>query len=68
MWLFELFFPQFWKSDVSRYGYLEVFQSPLEFEITRVDCSKTALTTYIFCIMIMYKPMTNLKILADYQR
>ena len=23
---------------MSRYGYLEVFQSPLEFEITRVDC------------------------------
>ena len=34
----ELFFPQFYKSDMSRYGYLEVFQSPLEFEITRVDC------------------------------
>ena len=24
---------------MSRYGYLEVFHSPLEFEITRVDCS-----------------------------
>ena len=24
---------------MSRYGYLEVFQSPLEFEITRVDCN-----------------------------
>ena len=23
---------------MSRYGYLEVFQSPLEFEITRVNC------------------------------
>ena len=32
------FFHQFWKSDMSRYGYLKVFQSPLEFEITRVDC------------------------------
>ena len=32
------FFPQFCKSDMSRYGYLEVFQSPLDFEITRVDC------------------------------
>ena len=39
MWLIELFFPQFCKSDMPRYGYLEVFQSPLEFEITKVDCS-----------------------------
>ena len=27
MWLFELFFPQFCKSDMSRYEYLEVFQT-----------------------------------------
>ena len=26
MWLFDLFFPQFCKSDMSRYGYLEVFK------------------------------------------
>ena len=26
MWLFDLIFPQFCKSDMSRYGYLEVFQ------------------------------------------
>ena len=33
------FFSQFWKSDMSKYGYLDdVFQSPLEFEITRGDC------------------------------
>ena len=32
------FFPHFCKSDLSRYGYLEVFQSLLDFEITRVDC------------------------------
>ena len=30
-------FPQFCKSDMSRYGYLEIFQSLLDFEITRVD-------------------------------
>ena len=24
-WLFELFFPQNYKSDMSKYGYLEVF-------------------------------------------
>ena len=27
MWLFDLFFPQFSKSDISRYWYLEVFQT-----------------------------------------
>ena len=31
MWLFELFFPQFCKSDIS------ISESPSEFEITRVD-------------------------------
>ena len=30
-------FPHYLNPDMSRYGYLEV--SPLEFEITRVDCS-----------------------------
>ena len=29
-------FSQFCKSDMSRYGYLEVFHSPLDFEITTV--------------------------------
>ena len=27
MWLFHLFFPEFCKYDISRYGYLEVFQN-----------------------------------------
>ena len=26
IWLFDLYFPQFCKSDMSKYGYLEVFQ------------------------------------------
>ena len=35
----NFFFPKFCKSDMSRYGYLEnISESPLEFEITRVDC------------------------------
>ena len=38
MWLFDLFFPQFCKSDMPKYGYLEVLQSPLDFAIKRVDC------------------------------
>ena len=25
LWLFELFFPQYYKSDMSKYGYLKVF-------------------------------------------
>ena len=33
-------FIKFCKSDMLRYGYLEVFsENPLNFEITRVDCS-----------------------------
>ena len=26
IWLLDWYFPQFWKSDMSKYGYLEVFQ------------------------------------------
>ena len=37
MWLFDLFFPQFCKSEMLMYRYLKVFQRPLDFEITRVD-------------------------------
>ena len=38
IWLFEWYFPQFCKSDMSKDGYLEVFQMvPFDFEITRVD-------------------------------
>ena len=37
---FDLFFPQFCKSDMSRYGYQSISQSSLDFEITRVDLPK----------------------------
>ena len=40
--VFKYCFPQYYKSDVSKYGYLEVFfEGPFDFEITRVDCSKS---------------------------
>ena len=41
IWLFDWDFPQFCKSDMSKYRYLQVFQrqGPFDFEITRVDCS-----------------------------
>ena len=41
--LFDWYFPQFCTSDMSKYGYLEVFQpeGPFDFEITRVDCILT---------------------------
>ena len=43
MRFFDLFFPQFCKSDMLRYGYLgSKLESPLEFEITRVDCICTS--------------------------
>ena len=29
IWLFKLFFPQYYKSDRSKYGYLEVFRMVL---------------------------------------
>ena len=34
---------------MSKYGYFEVFQSPLEFEITRVDCICTKRTLKSTC-------------------
>ena len=34
-------FPQFCKSDMSRYAYRKLFQSPIDFEIMRVDCIYT---------------------------
>ena len=37
MWLFNSFFPQFCKSDMSRYRYLKVFKRDPWTEITRVD-------------------------------
>ena len=38
IWLFNRYFPQYCKSDMSKYGYLEPFQRvPSNLEITRVD-------------------------------
>ena len=37
MWLFELFLPQFCKSDMVRISQ-SISESPFEFEITRADC------------------------------
>ena len=37
---------------MSRYGYIEVFQSPLEFEITRVDCK-------CFLVMCLINPFMS---------
>ena len=40
IWLFFWYCPQFCTSEISKYGYLEVFQAgPFDFEITRVDCN-----------------------------
>ena len=35
--LYDLLFTQFYKSGMSRYKYLKVFEYPLDFKITRVD-------------------------------
>ena len=47
IWLFHWYFPQFWISEISKYGYLEVFQRvpSTYFEITRVDCILNSLVT-----------------------
>ena len=40
IWLFDLYFPKFCKSDMSKYRYLESdSEGPFDFEITRVDCN-----------------------------
>ena len=57
-------FPQFHKSDMSKYGYLEVFRSPLEFEITRVDCILNGLSN-IFKGLYYINYKQNCKILRD---
>ena len=50
IWLFSWYFPQFCKSDMSKYGYLEVFQTcPFDFEITRVNCSMFWLKFFYVC-------------------
>ena len=53
IWLFNCYFPQFCKSDMSKYGYLEVFQGvPFDFEITRVDCIIMALFNILASFII----------------
>ena len=37
-WLFKLFYPQYYKSDMSVRISRTVFEGPFDFEITRVDC------------------------------
>ena len=60
MWLFELFFPQFCKSDMSRYIYHEVFQR-VPSEIIRLDLLFVALwfilrgdLLYVFPCVILF--------------
>ena len=45
IWLFDWYFPQFCKSDTSKYGYLEVFQrvpSTLRYRESTVDPSRSS--------------------------
>ena len=62
IWLFDWYFPQFCKSDMSKYGYLEVF--PFDFEMTRVDCIyrnqlSIGLIQKDWCHYIKAKPLRN---------
>ena len=48
MWSFDLiFFPQFCKSDMSRYRSQSIPVSPLDFEIMRVNCKSYCTEPYI---------------------
>ena len=51
IWLFDWYFPQFCKSDMSKYGYLEVFQ--------RVPSTsrKRESTVYHLCFALMIYPI-----------
>ena len=46
-------FPKFRKADMSKYGYLEVFLR-LDFEIMRVDCTKTKLPEHSITYKITF--------------
>ena len=48
---FDWYFPQFCKSDMSKYGYLEGFRVSFDFEITRVNCSLV-----IFPVLLIFQP------------
>ena len=51
IWLFDLYFPQFCKSDMSKYGYHEVFQRvPSSSKKTRVDCTYKSNSIDIYCV------------------
>ena len=66
MWLFDLFFPQFCKYDMSNYGYFEVFKKVPKTEITRVDCSSCkrylVRTGYLFQPSLIHYENTPIEI------
>ena len=51
---------------MSRYGYLEVFQSPLEFEITRVDCNIIYIRICFDCCIVILFILCDTNILIHY--
>ena len=60
MWLYDLFYPQFCKFDMSKYGYLNVFHRVPWIEITRVDCiwlknvfSRAASALFLFFVVFL---------------
>ena len=53
IWLFDWYFPQFCKSDMSKYGYLEVFQ--------RVPSTSRKRESTVFLKFSFLKPSYNIK-------
>ena len=58
MWLFDLFFSQFCKSDMSRYGYLEVLQRVPWTLIMRVGCILNSTLRYGYLEVLQRVPWT----------
>ena len=56
IWLFDWYFPQFCKSDMSKYGYLEVFQRSLRLRDneSRLYSEVYTDTKYPVCWIIQY--------------
>ena len=49
IWLFVWYFPQFCTSDMSKYGYLEVFQ-----RVLRLRDNESRLYIYIYVYVYVY--------------
>ena len=62
IWLFDWYFPQFCKSDMSKYGYLEVFQRvplTLRYRESTVFGSDVLIMLILFSISVSISAKIN---------